>query len=87
MKNIFVFYALIFSPLLFMFVYIFDPDIRLYFSSDFVVGFLIVYCLLYHPLISGLRLLSLNKITRAKFARNFIPGWNSKYFKVLFFKA
>ncbi len=49
--------------------------------------FLFIYCLIYHPLISGLRLLANGIIKKNKFWYNFIPGWNSKYFSFLFFNT
>jgi hypothetical protein len=54
--------------------------------SGTIFGFLLfVYFLLYHPFISGLRLLHSNKISKKQFWKNFIPGWNSKYLNFLFF--
>jgi hypothetical protein len=43
------------------------------------------YAFIYHPLISGLRLVATNKIPRSKLWLTFIPFWNKRYFSYLFF--
>jgi len=54
-------------------------------NSAMFVLLLSIYILFYHPFISGLRLLDSNKISKKQFWKNFIPGWNKKYFYFLFF--
>jgi hypothetical protein len=45
-----------------------------------------IYCFLYHPFISGLRLIALGIIRKDEFIKAFIPGYyNFKYFSLLFF--
>ena len=47
---------------------------------------LVIYCAIYHPLISGLRLMSLGIIRESDLPKAFIPGYyNWKYFSILFF--
>jgi hypothetical protein len=46
---------------------------------------LLAYIIVYHPLISGLRLLQTHKISKRDFWKNFIPFWNDKYWTFLFF--
>ncbi len=53
-------------------------------SSNFFVFGLLLYCLIYHPAICGLRLLALAKIRSDKFWYNFVPGWNQKFYSTLF---
>lgn len=77
------FYICIFIPLSFMIVLL---KIELLSSNGFVVG-LLIYSLLYHPFISGRRLVELQIIDKSKFLNNFIPFWNFKYFDILFFKS
>ncbi len=80
LKNVFVYYCLILLPMLF-----FALGIKFQFitSATFVFG-LLFYSLVYHPAVSGLRLLALNQITKKQFWNNFIPGWNWKYYNTLF---
>jgi len=79
LKKIWLYYLLLFSP--FILFFFLRDNIN---STLFVLG-LIVYGFIYHPIISGLRLLQSGKIERSKFWYNLIPGWNSKYFMFLFF--
>lgn len=52
--------------------------------NNFVL-FLYTYLLLYHPTVTGIYLVS-KKIIRPKdFILNFIPFWNLKYYKEIFF--
>jgi hypothetical protein len=45
----------------------------------------LTYALVYHPLISGLRLVATNKIPKDRLWLTFIPFWNWRYFSYLFF--
>jgi hypothetical protein len=83
MKNIINFYALIIAPLGAIVLLAADNLI----SSYLFVSLLLVYSLVYHPYISGLRLIASNKITKKQLWYNFIPTWNWKYFSFLFFNA
>lgn len=85
MKNIFVFYLYIFLPILLPISMVLDTRIKALFPPDFALYFLIAYVLVYHPLISGIRLLESKKIKVSQLPYNFIPGWNSKFFDFLFF--
>lgn len=49
----------------------------------FLIG-IQIYAFLYHPYVSGLRLLALNKLEEKDFWRMFIPFWNTKFYKNLF---
>ncbi len=75
------FYVFIFVPLSFMIVL---SKLNLISADTFAIG-LFVYVFLYHPYISGLRLLKLHIIEKNQFLKNYIPFWNFKYFDVLFF--
>jgi hypothetical protein len=74
-------------------VYIFSPMIGLMLlgmnhllSSTVFVLSLMIYCAIYHPLISGLRLVALGIIRKNDLLKAFIPGYyNWKYFSILFF--
>lgn len=79
-QNILIYYFLIFIPVLLMAVCIKYSLIN---SVTFFIC-LQVYALLYHPYVSGLRLLALNKLEKKDFWRMFIPFWDTKFFKTLF---
>lgn len=81
MKSLFSFYLLIVTPLA---AFVLAAKWQ-YLSNEWFVALLMGYCLFWHPLISGIRLLSHQKIPRSFFWRNFIPFWNMKYFGFLFF--
>jgi hypothetical protein len=80
MKNILVFYLAVFIPIL---VLVYCARIHAISSAQFAFGML-SYCLIYHPVISGMRLIQLNKIQVSQFWHTFIPGWNWKFFSSLF---
>jgi hypothetical protein len=84
MRNLLVFYLFIFPPIIPCIIYIFDYDFRLNFPPNALVYYLLIYCFIYHPIISGLRLMALGKISGSKFLYNFIPAWNTRYFRALF---
>jgi hypothetical protein len=46
---------------------------------------MMAFAFIYHPLVCGTRLIMLGLITKREFWKNFIPGWNNKYFTQLFF--
>jgi hypothetical protein len=48
-------------------------------------GYILLYILVYHPIIAGIRLLKGKKITKKQFMYNFIPGWNTLFFNYLYF--
>ena len=81
LKNIFSFYILIALPLASLIL----AAKYNYINSNIFVLLLFVYCLIYHPFISGLRLLQSKKINKQDFWKNFIPFWNDKYWMFLFF--
>jgi hypothetical protein len=83
MKSLFAFYCLIMLPWLPVILCIWDPELRDHFGTGIAV-YILMYALVYHPAISGLRLLAKHKINRGQYWCNFIPGWNSKYFRSLF---
>jgi len=83
MKNIIIFYILILLPLL---------GIGLlakfkYLSPIEFAWAMGIYCLVYHPLISILRLVKYNKVTRSEIWLCFIPCYDWKYFSFLFFNT
>jgi hypothetical protein len=79
-KNILVYYALIFIPLIAL---VLSSKNNLISATVFVIC-LQLYVFLYHPYVSGLRLLALNKIEKKDFWRMFIPFWDTIHFKTLF---
>ena len=79
-RNLAVFYLLIALPLAAI-----SLLARYNYLSPVVGGvLLLVYAIVYHPTISGWRLVSLGKIPKQIFWKNYIPMWNSKYFRTLF---
>jgi hypothetical protein len=81
MKNILNFYIIILSPFVILMLFV---KFNLIDNYTWAI-FLIIYCLVYHPLISGLRLIAANKIKKNELWHCFIPGWNWKHFSFLFF--
>jgi hypothetical protein len=81
LRKLFVFYILISFPLILLILGI----IYRYISGTAFVILLLAYIIVYHPLISGLRLLQTHKISKRDFWKNFIPFWNDKYWTFLFF--
>lgn len=79
-RNKLVFYGLIFLPL----AAIISAAKFGFVTSDIFVVSLAVYVFLYHPCISGLRLIYLDKLTRKNFWKMFIPFWGTRYFKASF---
>lgn len=86
MKKLFVYYLLIFIPIIPFVLCIWIPSFRNRVNPIFGGVYILVYALIYHPIISGFRLLALGKIRRKEFFYNFIPAWNLKYFEYLFLK-
>ena len=70
MKSIINYYLLIFLPMITIAILTTKHLIN---SSTFV-GLLLIYALIYHPLISGLRLIAWNKITKQQLWYSFVPG-------------
>ena len=55
-----------------------------YLTSETFTLSLLAYCLIYHPIVSGLRLVQNKKIPARDFWKNFLPLWNLKYWSFLF---
>jgi hypothetical protein len=53
-------------------------------SKEFTI-LLFAYAFVYHPIVSGVRLVALGVIKKSDLYLNFIPGWNLKHFGILFF--
>jgi hypothetical protein len=80
LKYLFFYYFMIVTPLLLLVLFAKMGSIS---STFFSIG-LLIYTLIYHPVISGIRLMLLGKIDKSDFFKNFIPFWNLKYAKDLF---
>jgi len=52
-------------------------------STEFTIS-LLFYSLIYHPLISGIRLYFLGVIHKKDIIKNLIPFWNFKFYPQLF---
>jgi len=83
MRNIINYYAAIFTPIS---TIVLLANAKLISSNAFVL-LLMIYAFIYHPYISGLRLLDANKIKKNPLLFSFIPGWNWKFFAFLFFNS
>ena len=81
MKRLLLYYLAIIGPLLLLVILVTFYDLT---PKYFMIG-LLLYALIYHPLISGYRLYVSGVIERKEIWRNFIPFWNAKYFEFLFF--
>jgi len=80
-KKIYLFYCFLLIPFM-----TFVLAVKYNYISNFsFILFLIIYSLVYHPLISGIRLVQSKKISKKDFWKNFIPFWNNKYYWFLFF--
>ncbi len=82
LKSIIVYYLLILAPLAVLYFCLKSGAI----SNNFFAISILIYVLLYHPLVSGIRLLALKLIDKSQFRLNFIPFWNAKYFTSLYFR-
>ena len=79
MKNIFIYYL----------AFMIGPSILMYYllSNENNVGFVIailIYALIYRPIIDGLRLISKQVITKRQSWKLFIPFWHIKWMKDLY---
>lgn len=83
MRNIINYYAAIFAPISTIVLF---ANAKLISSNAFVL-LLMIYAFIYHPYISGLRLIAANKIEKNQLLFSFIPGWNWKFFAFLFFNS
>lgn len=80
LKKTLVFYLYIILPLL-----TFSLLLKLDLLSTNIFAFgILLYGLVYHPTIAGIRLIQLNVCNLSNFWLNFIPFWNIKYFDILF---
>ena len=80
MRNIVVFYAFVIIPLGLLAFFLLTERL----DSGLFTILILLYALVYHPFLSGLRLISLGKISSQNFWKNFIPFWNARYFKTLY---
>gem|GEM_PF-365157 len=81
LKSILLFYLSILTPLTLLVVFANSMSSRLFIIS------ILIYGLVYHPLMCGIRLIQMEKISSKDFFKNFIPFWNKKYFDTLFLGA
>ena len=78
LKSILLFYLSIFTPLTILVIFSDSISTRLF------TILMLIYGLVYHPLMCAIRLLQMGKISNKDFFKNFIPFWNTKYFDTLF---
>ncbi len=83
LKKTLIFYLYIFFPLLTIMLI---SKLNLL-SANLFMYCILAYALIYHPVISGIRLIQLNICNKNSFWLNFIPLWNLKYFDILFWGA
>lgn len=83
LHKLIIYYVYIFSPIL---ILMSMGMVHLMDSTTFTVA-LFSYALIYHPWISGKRLVALGVIPPSKLIYNFIPFWNNRYFDYLFLGA
>ena len=81
MRNIVNYYAAIILPLVCLLLINANGLLN---SKQFAISILI-YAFIYHPFVSGSRLLSMGIIKKSELAYSFIPGWILKHFAALFF--
>lgn len=71
---------MIITPLLLLILFLKKGDI----TSVFFTISLLFYGIIYHPLISGIRLFLLNKIEKSEIPKTLIPFWNLRFAKDLY---
>lgn len=81
LKNTFNFYVLLLAPFMILMLV---SNLKLIGAEAFSI-LLLVWALVYHPYVSGSRLIALGKIQKQDLKYNFIPLWNLRYFDALFF--
>jgi hypothetical protein len=81
MKDIVNFYAAIFFPIILIASLAKNGAV----DSTIFCFLLLIYCLVYRPLISGLRLLGLGVIKKSEIFKPFIPFWSMKYYSLIYF--
>ena len=81
LKNIFIFYIFIIIPFGTIFI-LFRQNLV---SSNIFILSLLIYALIYRPLLSGIRLIQSGKINKKQLWHKYIPGWNSRFFFFLYF--
>jgi hypothetical protein len=82
MKNIWFYYLLIVVPMITLHLL---GKYQLI-SPAFFAIFLLTYALIYHPLLSGYRLIAMGVIRKEQIWKCFIPLWINQYSKELFTK-
>ncbi len=80
MRNIVLYYLAILLPLMAIGIV---AQRNGFTATEFSIV-LLCYALIYHPSITGLRLIALKKISGSQFWKSFIPFWNLQYFGSLF---
>jgi hypothetical protein len=80
LKNGMFYYFMIITPLLLLVLFVKNGGI----SSGFFTNTILFYAIVYHPLISGVRLFQLGKISKSEILKSLIPFWNLKFAKDLF---
>jgi len=83
MRYLINYYAAIFLPLISLYLISLNGLLN---SEEYVI-LLFAYAFVYHPIVSGVRLVALGVIKKSDFFLNFIPGWNVKHFGILFFNT
>lgn len=83
LHKLIIYYVYIFSPILLLMSM---SMVHLMDSVTFTVS-IFSYGFIYHPWISGKRLVALGVIPPSKLIYNFIPFWNLRYHDYLFFGA
>jgi hypothetical protein len=81
MRYLINYYAAIFLPLISLYLI----NLNGLLNSEESAILLLAYALVYHPIVSGVRLVTLGAIKKSEFFLNFIPSWNIKHFGLLFF--
>jgi hypothetical protein len=75
MRNYLIFVLTLVLPLSFLAILIYEKWI----DSELFIILILAYAFFYHPIVSVIRLISLNKIPRRELWLAFIPFWNWKY--------
>lgn len=83
LRNILLYYLFITTPVIFL---ILSHTYKWLNAVSFVVV-LMIYSLIYHPLISGLRLIALSKIKPWMIWFCFVPGVTMIFFRHLYFPS
>tara|TARA_R110002020_G_scaffold387546_1_gene598301 strand:+ start:106534 stop:106785 length:252 start_codon:yes stop_codon:yes gene_type:complete len=83
MKNRFVFYSATLAPLIAILILYYKNSI----TSGLFITLIVIYALVYRPLLDAQRLVAKKIITQKESWRMLVPGFRLEYFREIYIKA